>query len=297
MDTSKFDDYFAQVKARDARQTATKLTLDPVQPNDAAEGVQIGKELGLPPGQVMAAPKVFRERLAQERAAKALADAPKLSDWLRNEPVASAMAKDDLDNLSWFERGLKQFADMGGALTDAAAGTQVGLGVQTGVTGAKQMATAAATVPLTGSQATLMGRLEAYEKAAALPVDMPRHEIASALGIDPMSPTAALVADFVAGDAEKRQWHLERATQAVSSNKELMGALVGRVQDYQKEMQATQGRVPDFTDVENVKGFLDWAGFNIGQAVPYLAATLTSGLVAGPAGPAVSGYALSLIHI
>ena len=43
MDTSKFDDYFAQVKARDARQTATKLTLDPVQPNDAAEGVQIGK--------------------------------------------------------------------------------------------------------------------------------------------------------------------------------------------------------------------------------------------------------------
>lgn len=294
MDTSKFEDYFAQVKARDARQTATKLTLDPVQPNDAAEGVQIGKELGLPPGQVMAAPQVFRERLAQERAAKALADAPKLSDWLRNEPVASAMAKDDLDNLSWFERGLKQFADMGGALTDAAAGTQVGLGVQTGVTGAKQMATAAATVPLTGSQATLMQRLEAYEKAAALPVDMPRHEIASALGIDPMSPTAALVADFVAGDAAKRQWHLERATQAVSSNKELMGALVGRVQDYQKEMQATQGRVPDFTDVENVKGFLDWAGFNIGQAAPYLAATLASGLVAGPAGPAVSGYAMGV---
>ena len=55
MDTSKFEDYFAQVKAREARQTATKLTLDPVQPNDAAEGVQIGKELGLPPGQVMAA--------------------------------------------------------------------------------------------------------------------------------------------------------------------------------------------------------------------------------------------------
>lgn len=109
MDTSKFDDYFAQVKARDARQTATKLTLDPTQPNDAAEGVQIGKELGMPPGQVMAAPKVFRERLAQERAAKALADAPKLSDWLRNEPVASAMAKDDLDNLSWFERNLGAF--------------------------------------------------------------------------------------------------------------------------------------------------------------------------------------------
>lgn len=294
MDTSKFEDYFAQVKARDARQTATKLTLDPVQPNDAAEGVQIGKELGLPPGQVMAAPQVFRERLAQERAAKALEQAPKLSDWLRNEPVAAAMAKDDLDNLSWFERGLKQFADMGGALTDAAAGTQVGLGVQTGVTGAKQMAVAASTVPLTGSQATLMQRLEAYEKAAALPVDMPRHEIASALGIDPMSPTAALVADFVAGDAEKRQWHLERATQAVSSNKELMGSLVGRVQDYQKEMQATQGRVPDFTDVDNVKGFLDWAGFNIGQAAPYLAATLASGLVAGPAGPAVSGYAMGV---
>lgn len=114
MDTSKFEDYFAQVKARDARQTATKLTLDPVQPNDAAEGVQIGKELGLPPGQVMAAPQVFRERLAQERAAKALEQAPKLSDWLRNEPVAAAMAKDDLDNLSWFERNLGAFGRAAG---------------------------------------------------------------------------------------------------------------------------------------------------------------------------------------
>lgn len=114
MDTSKFEDYFAQVKARDARQTATKLTLDPVQPNDAAEGVQIGKELGLPPGQVMAAPQVFRERLAQERATKALEQAPKLSDWLRNEPIASAMAKDDLDNLSWFERNLGAFGRAAG---------------------------------------------------------------------------------------------------------------------------------------------------------------------------------------
>lgn len=294
MDTSKFDEYFRQVKERDARTTATRLTLDPVKPDDAAEGVMLGKELGVPPGQVMAAPQMFKDRLAQERATKALADAPKLTDWLRSDPVGAAMAKDDLDNLSWFERGLRQFGDMFPAAGKGIRDSQIGRGVETGVTGAKQMATAAATVPLVGSQATLLSRLNEYDRAASLPQDMPRHEIAATLGIDPMSPTAALVADFVAGDAERRQWHLERAARAVTSNKELMGTLTDRVQAYQKEMQATQGRVPNFTDINDVSGFFDWMGFNVGQAAPYLAATLASGVVAGPAGPMATGYAMGV---
>ena len=294
MDTSKFDEYFRQVKERDARTTATRLTIDPVKPDEAAEGVMLGKELGVPPGQVMAAPQMFKDRLAQERAAKALADAPKLTDWLRSDPVGAAMAKDDLDNLSWFERGLRQFGDMFPAAGKGVRESQVGRGVETGVTGAKQMGTAAATVPLVGSQATVLKRLEAYDKAAALDPGMARHEIAAAVGIDPMSPEAGLIADFVAGDEKRRAWHLERAARVVTSNKELMGTLTERVQAYQKEMQATQGRVPNFTDISDVSGFFDWMGFNVGQAAPYLAATLASGLVAGPAGPLATGYGMGV---
>lgn len=115
-DPSLFADYFATVKARESKMTAAKLTLDPVTPESAAEGVAMGRELGLPPGQVMAAPAIFKDQLAQRRAAAALEGAPKLSAWLRDQPVAGAMAKDDLANLSWFERDLRQFADMGGAV-------------------------------------------------------------------------------------------------------------------------------------------------------------------------------------
>ncbi len=290
-----FDAYFDQLKQQEAARTAARVRLDPLQPDQAADGLATAKELGVPAGQVMAFPQLFKDRLEQQRAAAALAEAPKLSDWLRSDPVNAALAKDDLENLSWFERNLKPGLDLygdavGGSLNDS----QVGRGFRTGVTGAKQMGVAAATVPIAGAQATMLQRLDAFDRAKDIDPSTPRFQIAEQLGLDPMSPTAAMVADFVASDADKRKWYVDRTITAVQSNKELMAALTSRVQAYRDQMRETQGRVPDFTDIGDVNGFMDWAGFNLGQAAPFLLTTLAASVAAGPAGALGAGYSMGV---
>lgn len=290
-----FDAYFEQLKQQEAARTAARVRLDPVQPDQAAEGLATARELGVPAGQVMAFPQMFKDRLEQQRAVAALAEAPKLSDWLRSDPVSAALAKDDLENLSWFERNLKPGLDLygdavGGSLNDS----QVGRGFRTGVTGAKQMGVAAATVPIAGAQATMLQRLDAFDRAKDIDPSTPRFQIAEQLGLDPMSPTAAMVADFVASDADKRKWYVDRTITAIQSNKELMAALTSRVQAYRDQMRETQGRVPDFTDIGDVKGFMDWAGFNLGQAAPFLLTTLAASAAAGPAGALGAGYGMGV---
>lgn len=287
---TEFQGFFDQIKQQDAARTATQLRLNPLQPDQAAEGLGVARELGLPAGQVMAFPELFKDKLAAQKATTALTKAPKLSDWLRSDPVHGALAKDDIENLSWFEQGFNDFRAMGGAMIDS----QVGRGLQTGAKGAQQMAVGAATLPIAGMQATMLERIDAYERAAQLDPATPRHEIAAALGIDPMSPTAGLVADFVAGDADRRAWHIERAAKVITSNEETMATLTGKIREYEEEMKATQGRVPNFTDIDDIKGFGDWLGFNLGQAAPYLLATATAGAVGGPAGMLGVGYGMGV---
>lgn len=99
-----FDAYFEEVKKRDAASTAARVRLNPLDPGQAAENLAAAKELGAPAGQVMAFPELYKDKLAQKKATTALADAPQLSDWLRSDPVNAALAKDDLENASWWER-------------------------------------------------------------------------------------------------------------------------------------------------------------------------------------------------
>lgn len=284
-----FDAYLEQKKQQEAAMAAQQVRMMPQRPDEVASGLATARELGEAPGKVLAFQDHFADLLAQKRATTALTGAPKMSDWIRTDP-AGPLAKDDLDNLSWWEKGFRQFAGVGGAMLD----NEFGRGVKTGVTGAKQIGTAAATVPIAGMQATLLNRLDAYDRAAQIDPGAPRHEIAAQLGIDPMSPEAGMMADFVAGDADKRQWHVDRATRLVTSNKDLMGALTDRVKAYQDEMKATQGRVVNFTDIEDVKGFGDWLGFNLGQAGPYLLATALAGMAAGPVGVVGAGYGMGV---
>lgn len=287
---SDFRGFFDQVKQQDAARTATELRLHPLQPDQAADGIATAKELGVPAGQVMAFPQLFKDRLAAQRATTALSSAPKLTDWLRSDPVNAALAKDDLDGLTWFEQGFDDFRKMGGALIDS----QVGRGVQTGISGAKQMSVGAATLPVAGMQGTMLRRLDAFERATALPPETPWLEAAAQLGLDPMSADARVVADFMGGDADRRAWHIERAARVVTSNEETMAALTGKIREYEEEMKATQGSVPNFTDIDDIKAFGDWLGFNLGQAAPYLLATATAGAVGGAAGMLGMGYGMGV---
>lgn len=99
-----FDAYFEQKQKEEAARAAAKVRLDPLQPDQAADGIATARELGVPAGQVMAFPQVFKDRLAQQKATTALTGAPKMSDWLGSDPLNGALAKDDLDNLSWWEK-------------------------------------------------------------------------------------------------------------------------------------------------------------------------------------------------
>jgi|GEM_PF-3749598 len=102
---SLFSDHFDAMEKRQAQQRSTQLILGTGQPERAAEAVQIGSELGVPPEAVQGAPDMFRTQAEQLRATTALQGAPLMQQWL-GQPVNGELAKDDLDNLTWFERNL-----------------------------------------------------------------------------------------------------------------------------------------------------------------------------------------------
>jgi len=100
-----FDAYLDGLAKTRAKQQSTQLNLGTGEPAAAAEAVELGGELNVPPQAVLGAPELFRGRATQGRATTALSTAPKLSEWL-GDPINGAMSKDDLDNLTWFERNL-----------------------------------------------------------------------------------------------------------------------------------------------------------------------------------------------
>lgn len=102
---SLFESHFDDLERRQAAQKGTALILSTPDPDAAAEGVALGAELNVPPSAVMGAPEMFRDRAQTLRATTALQSAPNLADWL-GDPVNGALGKDDLENLTWFERNL-----------------------------------------------------------------------------------------------------------------------------------------------------------------------------------------------
>lgn len=105
------DDWLAQRGKINGAKTVT-LTADDRTADEFAEHVNVGAALGVPPIVVGADPKAYKARLIQKGIADAVADAPKTAAWLKNREYGG-LAKDDVENLSWFEKGLKDFGEMG----------------------------------------------------------------------------------------------------------------------------------------------------------------------------------------
>lgn len=280
-------DYFTRRKEREAAQVATGALFGTMSPEEAAEGLQIGSELGVPPGVVTAAPDIFRSRLAQQRATTALSDAPLTSAWLR-DPTNGALAKDDLDNLTWFEKGLRNFANVGGTLLD----TQFGRGVETGVLAGGKIAEATTTLP--ASMETLFSnrRLSLYDTVAGLPEGASRMDVARSIGARDTDILTDLGMYFLEAAPEERNRLVAQATANVLENKEVLDWFSGRVAEYNAHMQETQGRVANFTDIGDTKDFADWLAFNTGQALPFLAVTALAGTLTGGTGVVGTGLAL-----
>ena len=119
-----------EMKRRQSGTVGMSLAYDERNPDDAAKSLSVGKELGVSPLIVDGEPEAYDARLRMKRAAETLRDAPKTAAWL-SDMGNGVLAKDDLENLSWWERGLRGFADIGAQDNPAAAiGRAVGRGVR-----------------------------------------------------------------------------------------------------------------------------------------------------------------------
>ena len=81
------------------------LSADPRSPDELAGHAKIGAQLGLPPIVIGSDPEAFKARAAEKSIADAVKDAPKTAAWLQDRDNGG-IAKDDVANLSWFEKGL-----------------------------------------------------------------------------------------------------------------------------------------------------------------------------------------------
>lgn len=131
-----FDDYFAAKAQEAAGRTGQVVLHGTGDPDATARAVEVGKELSVPPAIVAASPEVFADQFAKKKTAEALVGAPKLSDWL-TDPTNGALTKDDLENLTWFEKNLGSFGrDIGRGVRRIGAGVEFAAATRQGVSAA-----------------------------------------------------------------------------------------------------------------------------------------------------------------
>ena len=122
------------MKAQQAWHVGMVLTYDEREPDAVAKARHVGGALGIPPVIVGGEPEAYDLQLRMKRAAEALRQAPKTAAWLADRENG-VLAKDDLDNLTWWERVLNApaqgFVEMG----DAAEGSVAGRALERGVRG------------------------------------------------------------------------------------------------------------------------------------------------------------------
>ncbi|MGL5830005.1 MAG: hypothetical protein ACRC0L_10610, partial [Angustibacter sp.] len=101
---TKVSEWFAERDRVNAQRTATLLGADDRSPDQLAENARIGAGLGIPSIVVGSDPAAYGARLQQKSIADAVASAPKTAAWLADRNNGG-LAKDDVENLSWFEQG------------------------------------------------------------------------------------------------------------------------------------------------------------------------------------------------
>lgn len=192
------------------------------------------------------------------------------------------------------EKALARMASGASGLGTAIADTQFGRGVQTGVSGVKVMGAGLAGALSTMSSDPAVQELARIEVVDQLPQGLERWEVADRLGVDPMSKAATDAFIYYTHTPDHRQRRVSDLQSVLKSNKEIVSELRSVIEEYSREMQATQGRVPSFTDIKDLKDFGDWFAFNSGQAIPSLAVTALAGAAGGMPGVMAAGYGMGV---
>lgn len=166
-------------------------------------------------------------------------------------------------------------------------------GVKAGTIGAKQIGTAAATIPALGAAMTLSNELKYYDQ-------IERGEITKQpLGSDYVTGKARM---YFHSSPEMRATMRKQTEDRLTGSEELRATLVDAWKKYNEELKQVEGRTGNFTDIRDLGNFGDWFAWNFGQGIPYMGAAALSaiigGAVGGPAGAAVglggAGYVMGV---
>lgn len=161
--------------------------------------------------------------------------------------------------------------------------TELGKGVQTGITGLKSMGVSALTVPVIGAIKTHLGTLDAFDA-----VDAGQPPPAE----DSFAANRARM--YAAATPEVKGQLRARAEAQMAGSKDFKDGLLAAWKGFEEEMKATQGRVPNFTDIRDLNDFKDYFQFTVGQTFPYMAAMVLGGVLAGMPGVIASSYLMGV---
>lgn len=248
-------------------------------PDEVAGALNLANEFGKLTGQpvpptpmVKEYRNVFQQKVEEAKAKTILSGAPKLADWLRN-PENAALAKDDLDNLSWWDR-------VGGNLAEVPKGIPGGAvsGVGTAMEGTGQLLT-----PVDPAvRKPLMDRIAGARSMTPEEVAALRQQIFQQGEINPQIAQSVL-SDVLSGD-------MAPADAIDALEPVLTPALKAASEWLQKSGQATQeygaGLVPA------APGFEDSLGRQVGSGIGSLLTILGVGWLTGGTGAAAFGGAM-----
>lgn len=100
---SATDNFIKSLQTQSGARVSTGLSLDEREPDVVANEIRLGRELGLPANVISANAQGFQRQVDQKKSAVLLTEAPKTRAWLQ-DVENGALAKDDLENLTAFEK-------------------------------------------------------------------------------------------------------------------------------------------------------------------------------------------------
>ena len=91
----------------------------------------------------------------------------------------------------------------------------------------------------------------------------------------------ALLRNYQKADPDQRTIIKNTGTQFVGERSQQIREAIPAYAEYQKRLEPYKGRVPDATDIESLKDFRDWLGYNVAsgavQVIPVMAAAYATG--------------------
>jgi hypothetical protein len=299
-----FDSFLDNLEGVNRQRAATQLDTmrSTVSPDAMATGLRLAPQTGRNAMYAIDNLQALQKEDMIQRDLQALEKSKGLTDWVLEDPVNAALASDETEGLAAFDQEGYRIKGSLEATFDAIPGgqTALGRGLETGTRGVGIMAQGIAlygrAVQVKDGQRRLDGFLQ-VEALLAEGKEVDEDTIRDALGLQDdlmsspnmRSPTSRPELDlraYAAAPPEQRREMLMDEILTLMDNQEAMGTLAGVIAAY----TAQQPEGEEFT----WGNLNEWAAFNLGAAIPYLAAMAALTAATGGTGLFVAGSAAGM---